>query len=88
MQRSALVEALTVPIRDDLIARGIDPRRKIAVCSGILFTDMSLCQPALVRQNEVVFAGRFVEVKNPLLLARRTSGCGAALSRRACLVPR
>jgi glycosyltransferase involved in cell wall biosynthesis len=67
MRRSAVVEALTSAIRDDLIARGLDPQ-KIVVAPGS-FTDLSLCQPAAVKQKWIVFAGRFVEIKNPLLLA-------------------
>jgi glycosyltransferase involved in cell wall biosynthesis len=68
MRRSARVEALTFSIRDDLIARGIDPP-KIAV-APCAFTDLSLCEPASVKRKEVVFVARFVRVKNPLLFVQ------------------
>jgi len=66
MQRCRLIDALTHPIRDDLVARGIDPG-KIRVAPGP-FTDFSLCQPAETKRPWVVFLGRFVSIKNPLLL--------------------
>jgi glycosyltransferase involved in cell wall biosynthesis len=66
MQRCQLIDALTYPIRDDLVVRGIDPG-KIRVAPGP-FTDFSLCQPAEVKRPWVVFLGRFVSIKNPLLL--------------------
>lgn len=66
MQRCQLIDALTYPIRDDLVARGIGPD-KIQVAPGP-FTDFSLCQPAEKKRLWVVFLGRFVAIKNPLLL--------------------
>lgn len=66
MQRSQLIDALTGSIRDDLVSRGIDPG-KIRVAPGP-FTDFSLCQPVESKRSWVVFLGRFVAIKNPLLL--------------------
>lgn len=68
MQRSVVIEALSTSIRDDLVVRGLDPQR-IVVAPGS-FTDLSLCQPAPGKHKWIVFAGRFVEIKNPLLLAQ------------------
>ncbi len=67
MGHSARVETLTSAIRDDLITRGIDPQKVTVAPSS--FTDISLCQPVAAKQKEVVFVGRFVDIKNPLLLA-------------------
>lgn len=68
MQRCAAIDALSGPIRDDLIMRGIGQDKiHVAPCS---FTDLSLCQPALVREKAVVFLARFVAIKNPLLLVQ------------------
>ena len=66
MQRCQIIDALTHPIRDDLVARGIDPG-KIRVAPGP-FTDFSRCHPSDEKHPWVVFLGRFVSIKNPLLL--------------------
>ncbi len=68
MQRAAVVEALSDSIRCDLIMRGIDAQR-IMVAPGS-FTDLSMCRPAVYKRKWVTFVGRFVEIKNPLLLAQ------------------
>jgi glycosyltransferase involved in cell wall biosynthesis len=68
MQNSRAIDALSKSIRDDLIARGIDGDKiDTAPCS---FTDMARCQPASERERWVVFLGRFIDNKAPLLLAR------------------
>lgn len=66
MARSQVVEALSEPIRLDLLQRGL-PTAKIFVapCS---FTDLTLCKPIWPKERWVVFLGRFVEIKRPLLL--------------------
>lgn len=67
LRRASVVDALTDPIRDDLITRGISAEKiVVAPCS---FTDTSECNPALAKQPWVVFLARFVDIKNPLLLA-------------------
>lgn len=67
LRRASAVDALTRPIRDDLITRGV-PAEKIVIapCS---FTDISECNPASEKQPWIVFLARFVDIKNPLLLA-------------------
>ena len=68
MQRCHAIDALSVSIRDDLVARGVDGSKiQVAPCS---FTDAALCQPAPRKQKWVVFLGHFVGIKNPLLLAQ------------------
>lgn len=68
MHRCHAIDALSVSIRNDLVSRGIDNKKiQVAPCS---FTDLSLCRPTLHRKKWVVFLGRFVNIKNPLLLAR------------------
>jgi glycosyltransferase involved in cell wall biosynthesis len=68
MQHSHAIDALRGSIRDDLVTRGIDEEKiDTAPCS---FTDISQCEPASKREKWVVFLGRFIENKDPLLLAR------------------
>lgn len=68
MQRCHAIDALSESIQRDLVAYGLDSRKiRVAPCS---FTDISLCQPATQRKKWVVFLARFIEYKNPLLLAR------------------
>jgi glycosyltransferase involved in cell wall biosynthesis len=68
MQHSHAIDALRESIGDDLIARGIDEGKiHAAPCS---FTDVTRCRPASERERWIVFLGRFIENKNPLLLAR------------------
>lgn len=67
MQRCRAIDALSLSIRDQLIARGIDGDKiQIAPCS---FTDFSLCKPDPQKKKWVVFLARFIAEKNPLLLA-------------------
>ncbi len=66
MQRSDSIEALTPAIRDDLIARGI-PARLIRAAPSTLI-DASQYAPASEKKDWVVFLGRLVQIKNPLLL--------------------
>lgn len=68
MRRCHMIDALSEPIRGDLVSRGIHGDKiRVAPCS---FTDLSLCQPADRKKKWVVFLGRFVDIKNPLLLAQ------------------
>jgi glycosyltransferase involved in cell wall biosynthesis len=67
MRLSKRIDALSATIRDDLVRRGIEAQ-KIQIAPGS-FTDLTLCQPAPIKRKEVVFAARFVDVKNPLLFA-------------------
>ena len=68
MRRSHVVDALRGTIRDDLIERGISEDKVItAPCS---FTDINCCQPVPKREKWVIFLGRFIKNKNPLLLIR------------------
>jgi glycosyltransferase involved in cell wall biosynthesis len=67
-RRCQTVDALSMSIRDQLVSHGIGiDKIQVAPCS---FSDYSLCQPALRREKWVVFLGRFIATKNPLLLAR------------------
>ncbi len=59
------IDALTDGVRADLIQRGI-PGEKIVVPPGSV-VDAHHFRPAPDRQPWVVFSGRFVEEKNPLL---------------------
>ncbi|TAL11323.1 MAG: glycosyltransferase [Nitrospirae bacterium] len=63
--RCALIDALSEGIRADLVRRGI-PGEKIVVSEGSA-VDTARFQPALKKQPWVVFAGRLVEEKNPVL---------------------
>jgi len=68
LRRAKTVDALTHSIRDDLIARGVAPHKiAVAPCS---FTATADCRPASHKARWVVFLARFVDIKNPLLLAR------------------
>jgi len=68
MRRCQIVDALSDSIRADLISRGVDDTKiRVAPCS---FTDLSLCPDVPQKEKWVVFLARFVEHKNPLLLAR------------------
>ena len=68
MRRCAVIDALSGPIGDDLSARGVCRQKiHVAPCS---FTDLSLSQSAPVREKAVVFLGRFVPIKHPLLLVQ------------------
>jgi glycosyltransferase involved in cell wall biosynthesis len=66
MQRADLIEALSDSIRQDLIRRGLDARRIVVAPNS--FTDLAACLPATKKRGWIVFTGRFVEIKNPLLL--------------------
>lgn len=65
MQRADAIDALSFSIRADLLERGISAV-KVHVAPGS-FTDLAQCRPAAHREKWVVFLGRFVEIKNPLL---------------------
>jgi glycosyltransferase involved in cell wall biosynthesis len=65
LKRAAVVDALTVPIREGLIRSGVSAGR-IRVSSGS-FVDTNRFRPREPKEPWVVFAGRLVEEKNPLL---------------------
>jgi glycosyltransferase involved in cell wall biosynthesis len=68
MQRCQAIDALSMSIRDELVALGIDSdKTQVAPCS---FTNLSAYQPGFDKRKWVVFLGRFVDFKNPLLLAQ------------------
>lgn len=68
MQYSHAIDALSKSIRQDLVGRGINESKILtAPCS---FTDTSRCHPGGRRERWIVFVGRFIEEKAPLLLAR------------------
>ncbi len=74
--RCARVDALTVQVREDLIRRGV-AAEKIAVSPGSV-VDLERFRPAAVKEPWVIFAGRLIEEKNPLLFVE-----AAALIRRS-----
>lgn len=65
LKRAAVIDALTVPIREGLIRSGLSAGR-IRVSSGS-FVDVNRFRPREPKEPWVVFAGRLVEEKNPLL---------------------
>ncbi len=73
--RCARVDALTIQVREDLIRRGV-AAEKVAVSPGSL-VDLEHFRPAAVKEPWVVFAGRLIEDKNPLLFVE-----AAAMVRR------
>lgn len=77
LARCARVDALTERVRARLIARGIDPR-KIAVPPGSV-VDAQRFRPAEEKEPWVVFAGRLVEDKNPLLFVEAVPMIRAAV---------
>lgn len=71
LSRCEQVDALTVQVREDLIRRGVAPQ-KIAVSPGSM-VDLERFRPALVKEPWVIFAGRLIEDKNPLLFVEAAS---------------
>ncbi len=63
--RCTVIDALTEGAAEDLVRRGV-PRHKILVSPGSA-VDLDRFQPASEKRPWVVFAGRLVEEKNPLL---------------------
>ncbi len=63
--RCTVIDALTEGAAEDLVRRGV-PRHKILVSPGSA-VDLDRFQPAPEKHPWVVFAGRLVEEKNPLL---------------------
>ena len=59
------IDALTEAVRDDLVERGI-PGDKILVSEGSVVDAERFC-PSPEKEPRVVFSGRLVEEKNPLL---------------------
>ncbi|SRR5581483_457241 len=76
LSRCAQIDALTVQVREDLIRRGVVPQ-KITVSPGSV-VDLERFRPAPVKELWVIFAGRLIEDKNPLLFIE-----AASLIRRA-----
>ncbi len=68
LKRCTLVDALTERILEDLVNRGISPR-KIAVSPGSII-DADQFVSVEDKLPWVVFAGRFIEEKNPMLFVR------------------
>ena len=75
--KCALVDALTQKVKADLIERGID-EGKIAVSAGSM-VDTTQFQPYPDKQLWVVFAGRLVQEKNPLLFLEAIPGIHKAV---------
>jgi glycosyltransferase involved in cell wall biosynthesis len=68
LKRAGAIDVLSQGIRDILIeAKVNDGKIAVSPCS---FTDFSLCQPAPQKERAVVFLGRFVAAKNPMLFAQ------------------
>lgn len=65
LTRCARIDALTANVRESLIKDGFDAE-KIAVPPGSI-VDAEHFQPATGKERWVVFAGRLVEEKNPML---------------------
>jgi glycosyltransferase involved in cell wall biosynthesis len=65
LRRSTMVDALTETVGTELIRHGI-PVDKIQVSKGSAM-DTERCRPARNKELSVVFAGRLIEEKNPLL---------------------
>lgn len=65
LKRCRRVDALSDAIRADLVQRGIDGN-KIAVSDGSV-VDIDRFRPSAAKEPWVVFSGRLVEEKNPLL---------------------
>ena len=65
LARCALIDALTEGIRADLVRRGLSDQ-KITASLGSL-VDLDHYQPEPKKEPWVVFAGRLIEEKNPLL---------------------
>ncbi len=71
------MDALTNQVRDDLVRRGVDPRR-IRVSSGSV-VNADRFRPAAHKEPWVVFAGRLVEEKNPLLFVEAAAEVARAM---------
>lgn len=68
LERCTRIDALTEGILQDLLRRGIEPQ-KIAVSPGSLL-DVDRFTPVDEKPPWVVFAGRLIQEKNPLLFVR------------------
>ncbi len=71
LSRCTRVDALTVQVREDLIWRGVAPQ-KIAVSPGSMVA-LDRFRPAPVKEPWVIFTGRLIEDKNPLLFVEAAS---------------
>ncbi len=75
--RCAGIDALTENVRADLIQRGVSGE-KIVVSAGSV-VDLDHFRPAPEKEPWVVFAGRLVEEKNPLLFLEAVSAIRRAV---------
>lgn len=75
--KCALIDALTPRVKADLIERGLD-QRKIVVSPGSM-VDVNHFQPLPDKEPWVVFAGRFIQEKNPLLFLEAVPGIHKAV---------
>jgi glycosyltransferase involved in cell wall biosynthesis len=68
LRRCDAVDAVSPTVKKNLIGQGVWAEKiRVAPCT---FTDYERFAPALKKQNWVVFAGRFIELKNPLLFVQ------------------
>ncbi|TLY30569.1 MAG: glycosyltransferase family 4 protein [Nitrospirae bacterium] len=65
LARCALIDALTEGVRADLVGRGLSDPKIIASPGSVV--DLDHYQPESKKEPWVVFAGRLIEEKNPLL---------------------
>jgi len=77
LERCALIDALSEGICADIVRRGIDGE-KIVVSSGSA-VEVDRFQPAPEKHSVVVFAGRLVEEKNPLLFVEAIPAVARAM---------
>jgi glycosyltransferase involved in cell wall biosynthesis len=68
LRRCDAVDAVSPAVKENLVRHGVRPERvHVAPCT---FTDCDHFAPAAEKKDWVVFAGRFVETKNPLLFVQ------------------
>jgi glycosyltransferase involved in cell wall biosynthesis len=77
LKRCDLVDALSESVRADLVRRGI-PADKILVSPGSVI-DLERFRPAQVKKLWVVFAGRLIEEKNPMLFVEAAQAVHRAM---------
>ncbi len=65
LARCALIDALTEGVRADLVGRGLSDKKIIASPGSVVALDHYQSEPK--KEPWVVFAGRLIEEKNPLL---------------------
>jgi glycosyltransferase involved in cell wall biosynthesis len=68
LHRCDAVDAVSPAVKENLVRHGVQPERvHVAPCT---FTDYDHFAPAAEKEDWVVFAGRLVETKNPLLFVQ------------------